>query len=130
MGGTFFNVNTIRVLWFDTESQKLLISSAQMRRKECMSFGLDKGIVGLCAKRQQVMHIANISQHPYVDAAADGLQRTGRPVGSHAAMLCGPLLIDSDEAVGHDGSNLLGVVQLLERKKKATGAAAEASGQS
>jgi len=83
-------------------------------------FSIDKGIIGLCARRQQVINVADIGLHPYCDAAADGIQRTGRPVNAHAAMLCGPLLIDSDDG-DHGSSNLLGVVQLLERKKRKGG---------
>lgn len=110
---TFFTVQTVRVLFYDAEAEELLVSSAQMRRKGVANVRLDKGVVGLCAKRQAVIHVANISHHPYIDAAADGLQRTGRPVGADAAMLCGPLIVDYDE-----GGKLIGVVQLLERRKK------------
>mmetsp|Transcript_56336 Transcript_56336/g.98396 ORF Transcript_56336/g.98396 Transcript_56336/m.98396 type:complete len:644 (-) Transcript_56336:34-1965(-) len=110
---TFFTVTTVRVLFYDAEAEELLVSSAQNRRKGVHNVRLDKGVVGLCAKRQAVIHVANISHHPYIDAAADGLQRTGRPVGADAAMLCGPLIVDYDE-----GGKLIGVVQLLERRKK------------
>lgn len=113
---TFFTVTTVRVLFYDAESEELLVSSSQMRRKGVHNVRLDKGVVGLCAKRQAVIHVANISQHPYIDAAADGLQRSGRPVGADAAMLCGPLIVDYDE-----GGKLIGVVQLLERRKKSSG---------
>lgn len=111
--GEFFGVTTVRVLFYDSETNELLISSAQMRRKGVSKLPLDKGVVGLCAKRQAVVHVANISHHPYIDATADGLQRTGRPVAAEAAMLVGPLVIESVE-----GSRLVGVVQLLERQKK------------
>lgn len=110
--GNFFGVNTVRVLFYDADSNELLISSAQMRRKGLLRLGLDKGVVGVCAKRQQVIHVANISHHPYIDAAADGLQRAGRPVSSEASMLIGPLVIENVE-----GARLIGVVQLLERRK-------------
>lgn len=113
--GNFFGVTTVRVLFYDSETNELLISSAQMRRKGVSKLPLDKGVVGLCAKRQAVVHVANISHHPYIDAIADGLQRTGRPVAAEAAMLVGPLVIESVE-----GSRLVGVVQLLERQKKNT----------
>jgi len=121
---TFFNVNTVRLFFYDPGTNTLLNSSAQLRKKEPTSFKLDTGIVGLCARRQQVMHIPNISQHPYIDAAVDGLHRTGRPVGAHASMLVGPLIIDAADNVGLEsgqgggGPLLLGVAQLLERKKK------------
>merc|ERR1719336_866318 len=114
--GTFFNVGSVRLLFYDSE-RKCLLSSAQVRRKEPTAFGLEKGIVGLSARKMQVMHIASISQNPYVDPAADGLQRTGRPVGANASMLCGPLLGDSDHG-GLGESTLLGVVQLLEKRRK------------
>merc|ERR1719277_781504 len=125
--GTFFNVGSVRLLFYDSE-RKCLLSSAQVRRKEPTAFSLDKGIVGLSARKMQVMHIASISQNPYIDPAADGLQRTGRPVGANASMLCGPLLGDADP--GQDVPTLLGVVQLLERRRKGgqSGGSADASG--
>lgn len=110
--GTFFSVNTVRTLFYDAETESLLASSAQMRRKGVMHLSLDKGVVGLCAKRQALIHVPNISQHPYIDATADGLHRTGKAVAMDAAMLCGPLVVDSD-----DGGQMIGVVQLLERTK-------------
>merc|ERR1711865_1331327 len=116
--GNFFGVTTVRVLFYELETNELLISSAQMKRKGIARVGLDKGVVGLCATRQTVVHVGNISHHPYIDAGADGLQRTGRPVSTEASMLCGPLVIDSVE-----GSRLVGVIQLLERRKPKAGAA-------
>jgi len=110
--GNFFAVNTVRVLFYEIDTDELLISSAQMRRKGLSRLGLDKGVVGLCAKKQQVVHVANISHHPYIDAAADGLQRSGRPISSESSMLVGPLVIENVE-----GPRLVGVVQLLERRK-------------
>lgn len=112
MLGDFFGVTTVRVLFFDSDTNELLISSAQMKRKGLSRISLDKGVVGLCAKRQQLVHVANISHHPYIDAAADGLQRSGRPISSEASMLIGPLVIENV-----DGARLVGVVQLLERRK-------------
>eukprot|EP00929_Paragymnodinium_shiwhaense_P038617 TRINITY_DN20390_c0_g1_i1.p1 TRINITY_DN20390_c0_g1~~TRINITY_DN20390_c0_g1_i1.p1 ORF type:complete len:832 (-),score=168.50 TRINITY_DN20390_c0_g1_i1:64-2559(-) len=125
--GPFFKVNTVRVLFYDQGTEKLLVSSAQMkqtRRKECMSINPDKGIVGLCVRRSMVVHVPNISQNPYVDVVADGLERNGRQVGAQAAMLCGPMVVDYDE-----GSRLIGVVQLLERTKvkRSKGEAAESN---
>mmetsp|Transcript_28082 Transcript_28082/g.61304 ORF Transcript_28082/g.61304 Transcript_28082/m.61304 type:complete len:648 (-) Transcript_28082:167-2110(-) len=120
--GMLFSVNLVRVLFFDEETGNLLISSvqvAQPKRKQVVEIELDKGIVGLCAKRRQIVHIANISQHPYVDMFADGLNRSGRPVNPQASMLCGPLVVDYDE-----GSRLVGVIQLLERSRKVADASA------
>lgn len=113
MLGNFFQVTTVRVLFYDGETHELLISSAQMKRKGVSRLRLDKGVVGLCAKRQTVVHVSNISHHPYMDAAADGLQRSGRPISADSAMLVGPLVIEQAA-----GTRLVGVVQLLERKKK------------
>jgi GAF domain-containing protein len=113
--GNFFAVTTVRVLFFEEETQELLISSAQMKRKGVSRLSMDKGVVGLCAKRQAVIHVANISHYPYMDAAADGLQRTGRPISAEASMLVGPLVIEQAAGV-----RLVGVVQLLERKKRIT----------
>jgi GAF domain-containing protein len=122
--GDFFQVTSVRVLFYDEESQELLISSAQMKRKGVSKVRLDKGVVGICAKRQLqsppppnmgVVHVSNISHHPYMDSAADGLQRSGRPISADAAMLLGPLVVEQPEGV-----RLVGVVQLLERKKKHT----------
>jgi hypothetical protein len=111
--GEFFGVTTVRVLFYDEDNKELLISSAQMRRKGLSRLGLDKGVVGLCSKRQQVIHVSNISHHPYIDAAADGLQRSGRPISSEASMLVGPLVVENVE-----GPRLVGIVQLLERRKE------------
>jgi len=119
--GPFFGANIVRVLFFDADNQKLLMPCAQMRRKDYMALSVEKGVVGLCAKRKAVVCVPNISQHPFVDAVADGLQRSGRPVAANSAMLCGPLLVEADE--GSEGGGLLGVVQLLERKKKNGGGA-------
>merc|ERR1711933_550014 len=58
-----------------------------------------------------------ISKHQSIDSVADGLRRPGKPVHPQAAMLCGPLVTDSDQ--DKDGGKLLGVVQLLERRPKA-----------
>jgi len=110
--GNFFSVYTVRVLFYDEKTDELLISSAQMKQKGVSRIGLDKGVVGLCAKRQAIVHVANISHHPYMDTYADGLLRGGRPVGADAAMLVGPLVVEYVE-----GNRLLGIVQLLERKK-------------
>jgi len=120
--GNFFQVTCVRILFYDDETQELLISSAQMKRKGVSRVRLDKGVVGLCAKRQLtfppppnmgVVHVTNISHHPYMDSAADGLQRSGRPISADAAMLVGPLVIDQPQ-----GTRLVGIVQLLERRKK------------
>jgi GAF domain-containing protein len=111
--GEFFGVSIVRVLFFDRETNELLISSAQMRRKGLSRLSLDKGVIGLCAKRQQVVHVSNISHHPYIDAAADGLQRSGRPISGDASMLVGPFIIEHVE-----GPRLIGIVQLLERRRK------------
>jgi len=114
---SFFDVNVVRVLFYSKETDKLLISSANMRRRDVStptSFSLDQGIVGMCAKKLQVIHTPNVSQLPYVDAAADGLQKSGgRLVNAHAAMLCGPMVVECE-----DRSELLGILQLLEKNKK------------
>jgi len=120
--GNFFGVTTVRVLFYDSSTDELLISSAQMKRKGVSRVTLDKGVVGLCASRQTVVHVGNISHHPYIDAGADGLQRSGRPVSSEASMLVGPLVIDSVE-----GSMLFGVIQLLERRKRKPGDAMQSA---
>jgi len=115
MLGNFFAVHIVRVLFYDDDSEQLLVSPAQMaqtRRKECLQLSLDKGIVGLVARRQQVQHVSDISQHPYVDALADGLERSGKPINPQAEMLCGPMVVDFDA-----GGKLVGVVQLLDRVK-------------
>jgi len=114
---SFFSVSTIRVLFFDPDSKSLLISSSQMRKKGTTTINMTKGILGQCAQKQQVICVADIHQNPFVDVVADGLQRNGRPVGKHAAMLVGPMLVESlrDE---RSGQELLGVVQLLEKKRR------------
>lgn len=113
---SFFSVSTIRVLFFDPDNRSLLISSSQMRKKGTTSINMTKGILGQCAHKQQVINIPDIHQNPFVDPIADGLQRKGRPVGKHAAMLVGPVLVESSE---RSGQELLGVVQLLEKKRRA-----------
>eukprot|EP00811_Abedinium_folium_P027149 NODE_4081_length_1939_cov_4.811258.p1 GENE.NODE_4081_length_1939_cov_4.811258~~NODE_4081_length_1939_cov_4.811258.p1 ORF type:complete len:624 (-),score=187.75 NODE_4081_length_1939_cov_4.811258:68-1885(-) len=110
---SFFDVKVVRVLFLNPDTEELLVSSAQSRRKGCTSFSLSKGIVGLCAKKRQMIHLVDISLHHNVDAAADGLRQGSRSVAADASMLCGPLAVDSD-----DGSRLVGVVELLERSKK------------
>lgn len=110
--GNFFSVSTVRVLFYDDTTNELLISSAQTRRTGLAKLSIEKGVVGLCAKRMAVVNVANISHHPYIDAAADGLQRSGRPVSSEASMLVGPLVVDNVEE-----PKLVGVVQLLERRR-------------
>merc|ERR1712032_1439109 len=46
--GSFFDVNTVRVLFYNEDTNKLLISSAQMKKvKECQSISIEKGVVGL-----------------------------------------------------------------------------------
>lgn len=109
----FFHVRTVRVLFFNAPANTLLISSAQVRGRSAIAIRIDKGIVGLCARRQQLVHVPNVAHHPYVDAVADGLLRGGKPHVSNVSMLCGPMLVDHE-----DGSRLVGVVQLIERTKK------------
>jgi uncharacterized protein YigA (DUF484 family) len=116
--GQFFNVTTVRVLFYEPETNELLISSAQMKRKGVSRLCLDKGVVGHCATRQTLVNVSNISHHPYIDACADGLQRSGRPVASDAAMLVGPMVIETV-----DGPRLVGLIQLLERKRQKSGKA-------
>lgn len=113
---SFFSVSTIRVLFFDPDNRSLLISSSQMRKKGTTTINMTKGILGQCAQKQQVINIPDIHQNPFVDPITDGLQRNGRPVGKHAAMLVGPMLVESSE---RSGQELLGVVQLLEKKRRA-----------
>eukprot|EP00812_Abedinium_dasypus_P009026 NODE_2745_length_884_cov_227.025332.p1 GENE.NODE_2745_length_884_cov_227.025332~~NODE_2745_length_884_cov_227.025332.p1 ORF type:complete len:234 (+),score=84.33 NODE_2745_length_884_cov_227.025332:3-704(+) len=110
---SFFDVKVVRVLFFNPDTEELLVSSAQTRRRGCTSIGLSKGVVGLCAKKRQMIHIVDISLHHHVDPVADGLKQGGRAVAPDASMLCGPLAVDSDE-----GSRLVGVVELLERSRK------------
>lgn len=116
--GNFFAVTTARVLFYDSETDELISSSAQMNQKGITRLRLDKGVVGLCAKKQTLIHVANIAQHPYIDSAADGLLRTGQRVPSGASMLAGPMLVDSS-----NGPKLVGVVQLLEKRKQKSGMA-------
>merc|ERR1712107_269555 len=111
--GTFFSVSVVRLLFFNAESEELLVSSAQMRQKGCVSFGLNRGIVGLCAKKQQIFHVLNVSHHHQVDSAADGLQSGNKTVAGDAAMLCGPLVVDHDK-----GACLVGVIELLEKVER------------
>merc|ERR1719221_1275119 len=63
-----------------------------------------------------MIHVPQISQEPHVDPQADGLQRGGKPVSAQASMLVGPMLVDDDQ-VSQGRNRLVGVVQLLERKK-------------
>lgn len=117
----FFSVNTIRVLIYDRESHMLLISSSQMGRKGCLSISITKGILGQCVQKRQVVNVNDVTTNPYVDPISDGLQRSGKPVVAHAAMLVGPLIVDNSSAEeGKLGSELVGVVQLLEKKKRST----------
>ncbi|CAE8709242.1 unnamed protein product [Polarella glacialis] len=94
----FFAVNTIRVLFYDSDTKSLLISSSQMRKKGCVSSSISKGIVGQCAQKHQTFNVDDISLNPYIDPIADGLTRTGRPVGHHASMLVGPMIVDHLDA--------------------------------
>jgi len=124
----FFCVNTIRVLFFDPDSKSLLISSSQMRKKGATTISLTRGILGQCAQKQQVIHIPDIHQNPFVEPVSDGLQRNGKPVSSHAAMLVGPMLVESSR--GDDkwgGQELMGVVQLLEKKRRSPDGATQSS---
>eukprot|EP00440_Ansanella_granifera_P071233 gb/GFBE01077313.1/.p1 GENE.gb/GFBE01077313.1/~~gb/GFBE01077313.1/.p1 ORF type:complete len:654 (+),score=142.17 gb/GFBE01077313.1/:1-1962(+) len=112
----FFSVNTIRVIFYDPETGNLMISSSQMRRKGAVSIPVTKGILGQCAMKRQVVNVPDISQNPYVDPIVDGLQRSGRPVGTNASMLVGPMLVDSTRE--EKGGDLVGLVQLLEKKRR------------
>uniref|UniRef100_A0A7S4VC91 GAF domain-containing protein n=1 Tax=Alexandrium monilatum TaxID=311494 RepID=A0A7S4VC91_9DINO len=114
--GPFFSANTVRILFYDSDNQRLLMPSAAMRRKDYLALSLDRGIVGLCAKKRAIVNVPNVSHHPFVDAMADGIQRSGRPVASNAPTMCGPLVVEADE--GNETGGFLGVVQLLERRKK------------
>eukprot|EP00913_Durusdinium_trenchii_P031844 g29822.t1 len=85
-----------------------------MRKKGTTTISITKGILGQCAQKKQVINIPDIHQNPFVDPIADGLQRNGRPVNTHAAMWG---LTDAELIRG--GHELLGVVQLLEKKRRA-----------
>eukprot|EP00927_Polykrikos_kofoidii_P022266 TRINITY_DN20827_c0_g1_i1.p1 TRINITY_DN20827_c0_g1~~TRINITY_DN20827_c0_g1_i1.p1 ORF type:complete len:849 (-),score=167.76 TRINITY_DN20827_c0_g1_i1:123-2669(-) len=122
---TFFAVRVVRILFFNAETEELLISSAQtapIRRKECTAVSINKGIVGLCARRMQVLHVINVAKHPFADAFADGLIRNGKYMTTEASMLVGPMVVDYDE-----GGTLVGVVQLLDRNKKRSDVGTKAS---
>jgi len=79
-----------------------------------------KGIMGQVVQKQQVIHVPDITANPNVDPLTDGLQRSGKPVSSHAAMLVGPMLVDAGrtDSEGQSGQDLLGVVQILEKKRR------------
>lgn len=129
--GSFFKVNTIRVLFYDPETDSLLLSSSQMRKKGCMAIPITKGIVGQCAQKRQMMFVNDLASNPWVDAVADGLQTTRQSAAGHSGMLVGPMLVDETEpsspvssqaranvvSESTEGSALFGVVQLLEQKK-------------
>jgi len=124
----FFCVNTIRVLFFDPDSKSLLISSSQVRKKGATTISMTKGILGQCAQKQQVVHIPDIHQNPFVEPVTDGLQRNGKPVNSHAAMLVGPMLVESSRGDDRSGGQeLMGVVQLLEKKRRSPDGATQSS---
>jgi len=128
---SIFNASLVRVLFFDPDSQKLLIVSS-MRTKTLTSLGLDRGAVGFCASKRTVLHIPNIALSPHIDSVADGLQRNSNSGGRSGpplpnSMLCGPLVVGGDEAREGDGI-LLGVVQVLEaRRRQAPGGVASDS---
>lgn len=114
--GDLFNVTSVRVLYY-SEEQKQLFASPQTSRQESASFSLDKGVVGLVSRKLQVLHIPDISKNAFVDHFADGMQRPGRPMDSHASMLLGPLVFEPP--VGSGGkTRLLGVVQVMERRRR------------
>lgn len=99
-----------------------------MRKKGATTISLTRGILGQCAQKQQVIHIPDIHQNPFVEPVSDGLQRNGKPVSSHAAMLVGPMLVESSR--GDDkwgGQELMGVVQLLEKKRRSPDGATQSS---
>ena len=96
--GAFFNVRTVRFFFYDKSSNTLLVSAAGMRKKEPTAFRMNSGVIGLCAQRQEVMHVPNISKQSAVDPVVDGLRRAGRPVSSNAAMVVGPLVVAAEDA--------------------------------
>jgi len=120
----------VRVLFYDHDNEELLVSAAQsqMRAKQvsarrsrkqgCTVFGLDKGIVGIVARKHtcKPMHVEKILQNPYIDISADGLDLLGRPPGGETGMLCGAMVFDHD-----DGPRLMGVLQLIERTRDKVG---------
>lgn len=125
--GQYFRVNMVRVLFYDHEARQLIVSAAQSQNKQkasssarrsrkqgCTVFGLDKGVVGICAKKQTTkpMHVERILQNPHIDMFADGLDLMGRPPGAETSMLCGAMVFDHD-----DGPRLMGVLQLVERTR-------------
>lgn len=115
--GIFFQAKLVRILFFDESKSELLLSPSQVqammpgsssRQKSCQFFTLDRGVVGHCARRRQIVHVPNVGHHPFVDAVADGTK--ARTIHPEAGMLCGPLVADH-----RDGTRLVGVVQLLDR---------------
>merc|ERR1712224_1115747 len=96
---------------------RLLLSAAQQKAKEAKPLGMDKGIIGHCARSRELVHVPTITGSPYVDPATDGLHRPGRAVDPQGSMLCGPLLTDLDQTK-ESRVQFLGVVQIMDRKAK------------
>lgn len=132
----FFRVSFVRILFYDYQNKELLISASQSSRptlggrksrgkkKQCQSFGLDKGVVGKCAKiglygtvktYDKVVRIQKIQNNPAIDAGTDGVTDIGHVLPADAGMMVGPMVFDSE-----DGSKrqLVGVVQLIERERE------------
>mmetsp|Transcript_8844 Transcript_8844/g.19718 ORF Transcript_8844/g.19718 Transcript_8844/m.19718 type:complete len:618 (-) Transcript_8844:9-1862(-) len=112
----FFNVSRARIFFYAAESEELFITSPILRRKGFSKATIQEGIVGLCARRRQPIHVSDTLHHPYFSSAVDLQQATSeKRLKKNTAMLCAPLMLDTSE---RGDSQLLGVVQLLERRRQ------------
>mmetsp|Transcript_9792 Transcript_9792/g.17706 ORF Transcript_9792/g.17706 Transcript_9792/m.17706 type:complete len:630 (-) Transcript_9792:24-1913(-) len=114
----FFNVSRARMFFYSAESEELFITSPILRRKGFCKASIHEGIVGLCARRRQPIHVSDTLYHPYFSGEVDLQQATSeKRLKKNTAMLCAPLMLDTTEK-GAGEAQLLGVVQLLERKRQ------------
>mmetsp|Transcript_21671 Transcript_21671/g.50665 ORF Transcript_21671/g.50665 Transcript_21671/m.50665 type:complete len:635 (+) Transcript_21671:65-1969(+) len=111
----FFGVSRARVFFYSPESEELFITSPTLRRKGFYRASINEGIVGLCARRRQPVHVSDTLHHPYFSSIVDLQQASSeKRLKKNTAMLCAPLMLGTERG---DGA-LLGIVQLLEKPRR------------
>uniref|UniRef100_A0A0G4FIV7 GAF domain-containing protein n=1 Tax=Chromera velia CCMP2878 TaxID=1169474 RepID=A0A0G4FIV7_9ALVE len=118
----FFQVETVRILFFDASDGSLLLSPAQkeagetkqtgMRFKEkkkytgerlrAMRLPLNAGLVGQCVDRMCVLYVPDLTEEHFLNPLVDGVERKGKAKGQlNGNMLLGPLAFENPEDHGN-----------------------------
>lgn len=135
---SFFNVAAVRLCFYDQEHKTLVTSPSRpfrygtvlpgaqcdesreieldsapmVGRRNVVSYSLQEGIVGRCARRQQCIHLDPLVQSVEVSERVDGVDLSGR--SGEINMLTGPMVAH----FGEDKQRVIGTLQLIAKKRR------------